>query len=69
MIEFISQAENPFKNVPEQCDPYSGFGLFCNVGSLWEGFFVIVAVAGLVGLSIWFVKNNEKQNQERRNNS
>jgi len=68
MNGFLVEAENPFKEAPQQCDPYSSFGLFCNVGSLWEGVFVIIAVAVLVALSIWFVKNNEKQNQEKRSN-
>ncbi len=69
MEKFLVQAQNPFKEVPQQCDPYSSFGLFCNVNSIWEGFFVIIAVAGLIGLSIWFVKNNEKQNHRNESNN
>ena len=64
-FNFLLQAENPFKNVPEQCDPYSSFGVFCNVGSIWEGIFVISAVIGLVAASLWFVKKNQEENHRK----
>jgi len=55
--------QNPFdKNVPEQCDPYSSFGVFCNTNSIYEGIFVIVGVIVLVVLSLWFVKKNMEAN-------
>ncbi len=63
MFFLSAQPENPFKSIPEQCDPYSSFGVFCNVSSIWEGVFVIIAVAGLVALSVWFFKKNEQENR------
>jgi len=57
------EEKNPLtQNVPEQCDPYSAFGVFCNTNSIWEGLFVIFGVVLLVIASLWFVKKNQEAN-------
>ncbi len=65
MKPVLAAAQNPFESIPQQCDPYSSFGLFCNVSSLWEGVFVILAVGALLAASIWFVKKNEEENKRK----
>jgi hypothetical protein len=57
--------QNPFNKVAEQCDPYSSFGVFCNANGLIEGFLIIVGVIVLVGLTIWFVKKNQEENEAK----
>ncbi|WP_457625915.1 hypothetical protein [Persephonella sp.] len=49
----------------EQCDPYSAFGVFCNANGFLEGVFIIIGVAVLVGMSIWFVRKNQEENAEK----
>ena len=62
IFNFVAE-QNPFdKNVPEQCDPYSSFGVFCNTNSIFEGILVIVGVIVLVALSLWFVRKNMEAN-------
>jgi hypothetical protein len=58
----ISEKNPLTENVPEQCDPYSSFGVFCNTNSIWEGLFVIFGVILLVVASLWFVKKNQESN-------
>jgi len=55
--------KNPLKDLqPQQCDPYSSFGVFCNANSFIEGIIIILGVIILVALSLWFVKKNQEAN-------
>ncbi|RUM50321.1 MAG: hypothetical protein DSY47_02040 [Hydrogenothermus sp.] len=56
-----------FENL-EKCDPYSAFGVFCNANSFIEGIIIILGVAILVALSLWFVKKNQEMNQKEKEN-
>lgn len=56
-----------FENL-EKCDPYSSFGVFCNANSFIEGIIIIIGVAILVALSLWFVKKNQEINQKEKEN-
>lgn len=60
-IPVFAKEENPLdiSNL-KQCDPYSSFGVFCNVNSFVEGLIIIVGVAAMFAGSMWFVKKNQE---------
>ncbi len=63
LFNLVVEGTNPLSDTtPEQCDPYSSFGVFCNTNSIWEGIFVILGVILLVAVSLWFVKKNQEAN-------
>ena len=58
-------SQNILNKPLEKCDPYSAFGVFCNANGVIEGFIIIIGVAVLVGLTLWFVKKNQEANAEK----